>query len=132
MNFMKQEDLHLIGVEQELIDKLFLFKKQIKELKKIIDSSQKEISKYKKEKPKKKDCQLPNGTISFLKYKKINLINELINLYQSDCAMAEYNLAYRLDWIKDLQEYIHDLNNQKNLREEKILSLSEFSKYHNR
>ena len=129
---MKQEDLHLIGVEQELIDKLFLFKKQIKELKKIIDSSQKEISKYKKEKPKKKDCQLPNGTISFLKYKKINLINELINLYQSDCAMAEYNLAYRLDWIKDLQEYIHDLNNQKNLREEKILSLSEFSKYHNR
>ena len=51
---MKQEDLHLIGVEQELIDKLFLFKKQIKELKKIIDSSQKEISKYKKEKPEKK------------------------------------------------------------------------------
>jgi len=129
---MKQEDLHLIGVEQELIDKLFLFKKQIKELKKIIDSSQQGISKYKKEKPDKKDCQLPNGTISFLKYKKINLINELINLYQSDCAMAEYNLAYRLDWIKDLQEYIHDLNNQKNLREEKILSLSEFSKYHNR
>ena len=129
---MKQEDLHLIGVEQELIDKLFLFKKQIKELKKIIDSSQQEISKYKKEKPEKKDCQLPNGTISFLKYKKINLINELINLYQSDCAMAEYNLAYRLDWIKDLQEYIHDLNSQKNLREEKILSLSEFSKYHNR
>ena len=132
MNFMKQEDLHLIGVEQELIDKLFLFKKQIKELKKIIDSSQQGISKYKKEKPDKKDCQLPNGTISFLIYKKINLINELINLYQSDCAMAEYNLAYRLDWIKDLQEYIHDLNNQKNLREEKILSLSEFSKYHNR
>tara|TARA_B100000614_G_C14493837_1_gene471856 strand:- start:368 stop:757 length:390 start_codon:yes stop_codon:yes gene_type:complete len=129
---MKQEDLHLIGVEQELIDKLFLFKKQIKELKKIIDSSQQGISKYKKEKPDKKDCQLPNGTISFLIYKKINLINELINLYQSDCAMAEYNLAYRLDWIKDLQEYIHDLNNQKNLREEKILSLSEFSKYHNR
>ena len=129
---MKQEDLHLIGVEQELIDKLFLFKKQIKELKKIIDSSQQGISKYKKEKPDKKDCQLPNGTISFLKYKKINLINDLINLYQSDCAMAEYNLAYRLDWIKDLQEYIHDLNNQKNLREEKILSLSEFSKYHNR
>ncbi len=129
---MKQEDLHLIGVEQELIDKLFLFKKQIKELKKIIDSSQQGISKYKKEKPDKKDCQLPNGTISFLKYKKINLINELINLYQSDCAMAEYNLAYRLDWIKDLQEYIHDLNNQKNLREEKILSLSKFSKYHNR
>ena len=129
---MKQEDLHLIGVEQELIDKLFLFKKQIKELKKIIDSSQQGISKYKKEKPDKKDCQLPNGTISFLKYKKINLINDLINLYQSDCAMAEYNLAYRLDWIKDLQEYIHDLNSQKNLREEKILSLSEFSKYHNR
>ncbi len=124
MNFMKQEDLHLIGVEQELIDKLFLFKKQIKELKKIIDRSQQGISKYKKEKPEKKDCQLPNGTISFLKYKKINLINDLINLYQSDCAMAEYNLAYRLDWIKDLQEYIHDLNSQKNLREEKILSLS--------
>ena len=129
---MKQEDLHLIGVEQELIDKLFLFKKQIKELKKIIDSSQQGISKYKKEKPDKKDCQLPNGTISFLKYKKINLINELINLYQSDCAMAEYNLAYRLDWIKNLQEHIHDQNSQKNLREEKILSLSEFSKYHNR
>jgi len=121
---MKQEDLHLIGVEQELIDKLFLFKKQIKELKEIINSSQQGISKYKKEKLDKKDCQLPNGTISFLKYKKINLINELINLYQSDCAMAEYNLAYRLDWIKDLQEYIHDLNSQKNLREEKILSLS--------
>ena len=121
---MKQEDLHLIGVEQELIDKLFLFKKQIKELKKIIDSSQKEISKYKKEKPKKKDCQLSNGTISFLKYKKINLISELIILYQSDCAMAEYNLAYRLDWIKDLQEYIYELNSQKNLREEKISSLS--------
>ena len=121
---MKQEDLHVIGVEQELIDKLFLFKKQIKELKKIIDSSQKEISKYKKEKPKKKDCQLPNGTISFLKYKKINLISELIILYQSDCAMAEYNLAYRLDWIKDFQEYIYELNSQKNLREEKISSLS--------
>ena len=121
---MKQEDLNLIGVEQELIDKLFLFKKQIKELKKIIDSSQKEISKYKKEKPEKKDCQLPNGTISFLKYKKINLISELIILYQSDCTMAEYNLAYRLDWIKDLQEYIYELNSQKNLREEKISSLS--------
>tara|TARA_B100001287_G_C22479075_1_gene433432 strand:- start:135 stop:509 length:375 start_codon:yes stop_codon:yes gene_type:complete len=121
---MKQEDLHLIGVEQELIDKLFLFKKQIKELKKIIDSSQKEISKYKKQKPEKKDCQLPNGTISFLKYKKINLISELIILYQSDCEMAEYNLAYRLDWIKDLQEYIYELNSQKNLREEKISSLS--------
>ena len=41
--------------------------------------------------------------------------------------MAEYNLAYRLDWIKDLQEYIQELNKQKNLREEKILTLSKFS-----
>ncbi len=124
---MKQKDLHLIGVEQELIDKLFLFKKQIKELKKIIDRSKKGISKYKKEKPEKKECQLSNGTISFLKYKKINLINDLINLYQSDCAMAEHNLAYRLDWIKDLQEYIQDLDSQKKLREKKILTLSKLS-----
>ena len=36
---MKKKDLHLIGVEQELIDRLFLFKKQIKELKNIIDSN---------------------------------------------------------------------------------------------
>ena len=51
---MKQKDLQLIGVEQELIDRLILFKKQIKELKKLIDSSKKGISKKKKEKPEKK------------------------------------------------------------------------------
>ena len=124
---MKQKDLHLIGVEQELIDRLILFKKQIKELKKLIDSSKKGISKYKKEKPEKKDYQLSNGTISFLQYKKINLINSIINLYQSDCKMAENNLVHRLDWIKDLQEHIHYLEKQKNLREEKILTLSKLS-----
>ena len=124
---MKQKDLHLIGVEQELIDRLILFKKQIEELKKLIDSSKKGISKYKKEKPEKKDYQLSNGTISFLQYKKINLINAIINLYQSDCEMAENNLVHRLDCIKDLQEHIHYLEKQKNLREEKILTLSKLS-----
>lgn len=124
---MKQKDLHLIGVEQELIDRLILFKKQIKELKKLIDSSKKGISKYKKEKPEKKDYQLLNGTISFLQYKKINLINAIINLYQSDCEMAENNLVHRLDWIKALQEHIDYLEKQKNLKEEKILTLSKLS-----
>ena len=124
---MKQKDLHLIGVEQELIDRLILFKKQIEELKKLIDSSKKGISKYKKEKPEKKDYQLSNGTISFLQYKKINLINAIINLYQSDCEMAENNLVHRLDWIKDFQEHIHYLEKQKNLRDEKILTLSKLS-----
>ena len=51
---MKKKDLHLIGVEQELIDRLFLFKKQIKELKNIIDSHKNEVCKYKKDKPEKK------------------------------------------------------------------------------
>ena len=62
---MKKKDLHLIGVEQELIDRLFLFKKQIKELKNIIDSHKNEICKYKKDKPEKIDYQLSNGTLSF-------------------------------------------------------------------
>ena len=101
--------------------------KQIEEIKKLIDSSKKGISKYKKEKPEKKDYQLSNGTISFLQYKKINLINDIINLYQSDCEMAENNLVHRLDWIKALQEHIHYLEKQKNLREEKILTLSKLS-----
>ena len=50
---MKKKDLHLIGVEQELIDRLFLFKKQIKELKNIIDSNKNELCKYKKDKTEK-------------------------------------------------------------------------------
>tara|TARA_B100000927_G_scaffold58503_1_gene45426 strand:- start:303 stop:677 length:375 start_codon:yes stop_codon:yes gene_type:complete len=121
---MKKEDLHLIGVEQELIDRLFLFKKQIKELKNIIDSHKNEVCKYKKDKPEKKDYQLSNGTLSFLQYKKIKLTNEIIDLLESESVMAECNLLYRLNWIKDLQEHVHYLENQKNLKEQKIYSLS--------
>ena len=121
---MKKKDLYLIGVEQELIERLFLFKKQIKELKNIINSHKNDVSKYKKGKPEKKDYQLSNGTISFLQYKKIKLTNEIIDLLESESVMAECNLLYRLNWIKDLQEHVHYLENQKNLKEQKILSLS--------
>ena len=41
--------------------------------------------------------------------------------------MAENNLVHRLDWIKDLQEHIQYLEKQKNLRDEKILTLSKLS-----
>ena len=72
----------------------------------------------------KKDYQLSNGTLSFLQYKKIKLTNEIIDLLESESVMAECNLLYRLNWIKDLQEHVHYLENQKNLKEQKILSLS--------
>jgi len=121
---MKKKDLHLIGVEQELIDRLFLFKKQIKELKNIIDSNKNELCKYKKDKTEKKDYHLSNGTLSFLHYKKIKLTNEIIDLLESESVMAECSLLYRLNWIKDLQEHVHYLENQKNLKEQKIYSLS--------
>ena len=121
---MKKKDLYLIGVEQELIERLFLFKKQIKELKNIINSHKNDVIKYKKDKPEKKDYQLSNGTISFLQYKKIKLTNEIIDLLESESVMAERNLLYRLNWIEDFEEHVHFLKNQKNLKEEKILSLS--------
>ena len=41
--------------------------------------------------------------------------------------MAENNLVHRLDWIKALQEHIDYLEKQKNLRDEKILTLSKLS-----
>ena len=41
--------------------------------------------------------------------------------------MAENNLVHRLDWTKDLQEHIQYLEKQKNLRDEKILTLSKLS-----
>ena len=54
----------------------------------------------------------------------IKLTNEIIDLLESESVMAECNLLYRLNWIKDLQEHVHYLENQKNLKEQKIYSLS--------